>query len=103
MLQIKNTTPFAADTALFPNEQGIDSVYVIVKATFNIGAQWTLAEEQGSPIEKDIYWQEPDNSSIKLASDYHLGKLASDVIVLGHACTPQGQALSELDVSVSVG
>jgi len=103
MLQLKNTTPFAADTAIFPNEQGVDSVYIIVKATFNIGVQWTLAEEQRSPNEKDIYWSDPDNSSIKFASDYHPCKMASDVIVLGSAYAPQGQALGELDVNVSVG
>ena len=103
MLQLKNTTPFAADTAIFPNEQGVDSVYVIVKATFKIGTQWTLAEEQRGPTEKDIYWLEPDNSSIKFASDYHLGKLTSDVIIVGQAYASQGQSSDELDVNVSVG
>lgn len=103
MLQLKNATPFAANIALFPNEQGVDSAYIIVKATFNIGAQWTLVEEQPLPVEEDIYWAEPDNSSIKYASDYHTGKLATDIIVLGHACSPQGQAVTELDVGVSIG
>ncbi len=42
--------PFAADTALLPNEKGIDTLYILVKATFNIGEQWTLADEQRASI-----------------------------------------------------
>lgn len=103
MLQLKNATPFAAKLALFPNEEGVDCAFMIVKATFNIGPQWTLAREQFLPVEEDVYWAEPGYSSIKYASDYHTGKVATDVIVLGNAYAPQGQTVTELDVCVSVG
>ena len=103
MLQIQNNTPFAATMTLFPNEQAIDTLYVLVKATFNIGEQWTLADEQLPPVAADEYWTEPGESSIKYGSDHHTGKPCSDIIMLGHAYAPNGHKVKQLDVSLSVG
>jgi len=103
MLQLQNSTPFAANMALFPNEEAIDTLYILVRATFNIGKQWTLADEQLPPVEADEYWTEPGKSSIKYASDFHTGKPCSDIIMLGHACVPNNQEARQLDISLSVG
>ncbi len=103
MLQLHNNTPFAADTALFPNEEGVDTLYIIVKATFNIGEQWTLIDKQPPPTEADKYWAEPETSSIKYATDYHTGKPGSDIIVLGHAFAPDAKEVHQMDVSLTVG
>ncbi len=103
MLQLHNSTPFAASMALFPDEKAIDTLYLMVRATFNVGAQWTLAEEQLPPQEGDEYWGEPGESSIKYGSDYHPGKLRSDIIMLGDAYPPDGKEVRELDVNLSVG
>ncbi len=103
MLQLHNRTPFAANMALFPNEEAIDTLYLLVKATFIIGKQWTLADEQLPPLEGDEYWGEPGESSIKQASDYHIGKLSSDIIMLGHAFAPGGKDVRQLDVRLTVG
>lgn len=103
MLQLKNNTPFGANMALFPNEEAIDTLYILVRATFNIGKQWTLADEQLPPTVADEYWTEPGKSSIKYASDFHTGKPCSDVIMLGHACAPVGKEVTRLDVALSVG
>lgn len=103
MLQLDNSTPFAANMALFPNEEAIDTLYVLVRATFNIGKQWTLADEQLPPVEADEYWTEPGKSSIKYASDFHTGKPSSDIIMLGHACAPNDQEVKQLDVTLTVG
>jgi hypothetical protein len=103
MLQLKNNTPFATSFALFPNEDAIDTLYIIVRATFNIGQKWTLSDNQQPPVEKDIYWDEPENSSIKMASDFHIGKPATDIIMNGHACAPEGKQATQLDVSLKVG
>lgn len=102
MLQLKNTTPFAANMALFPDEEGVDALYVNVKATFTIGPQWTLADEQLPPQAEDEYYGEPGSSSLKYSSDYHLGKPATDIIMLGHACAPDQTPVQQLDVSLSV-
>jgi len=99
MLQL----PFAASMALFPDEKAIDTLYLMVRATFNIGPQWTLADEQQPLLEADEYWGEPGESSIKYASDYHLGKLSSDIVMLGDAYVPDGKEVRQLDVSLSIG
>lgn len=103
MLQLKNSTPFAAAIAMFPDEAGVDTFFLIVKASFNIGPKWTLADEQTPPNNEDQYWGEPNQSSLKLASDIHLGKPATDIIMVGQACAPGGQSVKQLDVSLSVG
>lgn len=103
MLQLKNNTPFAAEIASFPNERGIDSLFVIVKATFVMGAQWTLAETQNPPQMGDEYWGEPGQSSIKALSDFHIGKVATDIIMQGNACALNQQPVTQLAVSLSVG
>ena len=89
--------------ALFPNPQCVDTMYVMVKATFNIGSKWTLIDEQIPPVEADIYWGEPESSSIKYASDYHTGKPSTDIIMTGLACAQDQQKVKQLDVSLSVG
>lgn len=103
MLQLKNSTPFAANIAVFPNERGVDTIFTIVKATFCFSNGWTLADEQIPPQAEDEYWGEPGKSSLKLASDFHTGKAVSDIVVLGSACAPNQQTVAQLDVSVNVG
>lgn len=103
MLQLNNKTPFSASMVLFPNQDGIDTLYVMVKASFNIGSQWTLLDNQEPPVEADTYWGDPENSSLKLASDYHIGKPSTDIVMTGLACAPDRQMVKNLDVSLSVG
>lgn len=104
MLQLKNNTPFAAQLALFPNQQGVDTLYIILKASFKIGTKWTLADEQKPPQAEDEYWtDDPARSSLKLGSELHIGKPATDIILTGHAWSPQGNPVSQMDVGLSVG
>lgn len=104
MLQLKNRTPFAAQLALFPNQKGVDTLYIIVKAVFTIGRQWTLADTQIPPLGADEYWSDdPASSSIKTASDIHIGKASTDVVMIGHAWAPDNSEVGFLDVSLSVG
>ncbi|MFK5891692.1 MAG: DUF2169 domain-containing protein [Pseudomonadota bacterium] len=103
MLQLNNNTPFATKMALFPDEQGVDTLYLLVRASFNIGKNWTLCEQQIPPVDADEYLGERDDSSLKYASDMHIGKAATDIIMLGKACAKDRQAVQYLDASVSVG
>lgn len=103
MLQLNNKTPFAASMALFPNQQGIDTLYVMVRSSFNIGPQWTLVDEQLPPVEADVYWGEPETSSLQFASDYHIGKPTTDIVMTGLACAPEKETVKQLDVSLAVG
>ena len=103
MWQLQNITPFTATTAMFPNEQAIDTLYVLTKATFNINSKLTLVDQQFPLVESDIYWTEPGRSSIKYGSDFHIGKSATDIVMLGHAFSPGNKAVTQLDVSLKVG
>lgn len=103
MLQLKNNTPFAATMALFPDQRGIDTLYIMVKASFHIGREWTLLDKQIPVISDDEYWDEPAKSSLKMASEFHIAKPATDIIVNGHACAPNEQTLRQMDVNVSFG
>lgn len=102
MLQLKNNTPFQANIAVFPNEQGIDTLYITVKATMTLGEKVGLAEAQRPVALADEYWGEPGQSSLKSASDAHLGKPSTDVLVIGEACAPGAGPVNQLDVSVAV-
>lgn len=103
MLQLENSTPFAADITVFPNAQGIDTLYVIAKATFDVGDKLTLAETQCPPTLKDEYYGEPQCSSLKYPSEYHLAKPGTDVIIIGDCIAPNHTAVASCDVEVGVG
>lgn len=103
MPQLNNISPFAASTALLFNEDGVDTLYVMVKASFNIGKAFTLTHEQPKPMVTDVYWAEPGKSSVKYGTDLHTGKPATDIIMLGHACALGQQETTMLDVALSVG
>lgn len=103
MLQLKNNTPFASAFSIFPNEHGVDTLYLMVKATFVIGSRWTLASVQPPLQQADEYWSEPANSSLRLSSDYHIGKPATDILMVGSACAPGHRPVRQMDVGLQVG
>ena len=102
MLQLKNNTPFQSSIFVFPNEQGIDTLYVVVKATFAVGDCIEVAETQRPVVMADEPWGEPGKSSVKYASEAHLSKPATDVVLVGEACAPDGRRVTQLDVLVAV-
>jgi hypothetical protein len=102
MLQLENETPFAANIAVFPDRAGIDTLYVVVKATVNLRPTLSLADEQLPPVAADDYYGDPELSSLRAASDFHLGKPGTDVLLVGQAWAPNGRPVSESWVSVKV-
>lgn len=103
MLQLQNNTPFAADIAVFPNEDGVDTLYTTVKATFNLDAQWSLADQQLPVLKEDCYRGDPSESSLRWPSDIHVGKKGTDIVIDGSAVTVDGKPRSFVDVSATVG
>lgn len=102
-MKLNNKTPFAVETVISPNPDGVDAFYTTVKASFTIGAQWMLADEQILPQDADEYWGEAGQSSLKYSTDFHAGKLSTDIVVIGDAIVQGEQELKQLDVGVSVG
>ncbi|HTV24729.1 MAG TPA: DUF2169 domain-containing protein [Polyangiaceae bacterium] len=101
MLQLENHTPFAPALAVFPNRHGVDSLYIVVKATFDVLGALRLAENQVPPVLTDEYYADPGTSSLRYASELHIGKAGTDVILMGHAYAP-GRPVPESAVRVSV-
>lgn len=102
MLQLKNHSPFEAKICLFPDENGVDTVYVVVKATFDIGPELSIAEKQEPPVLADEHWSDPIASSIKYASEMHLAKPSTDVVLIGRARSANNRPVPQLDVNFSV-
>jgi hypothetical protein len=40
---------------------------------------------------------------LKSASDFHIGKPSTDIIINGHACAPDGKQVTKIDVSAKIG
>jgi hypothetical protein len=102
VLQLENTTPFAATMAVFPDRDGIDAVHVVVKATFTLARPLAVAAEPVPPVLADVYWGEPGASSLRWVSDVHLGKPSTDVALVGSAWAPGGARVEQLDVRLAV-
>jgi hypothetical protein len=100
MLQLVNETPFKATMALFPDRAGIDTLYVIVKATVTVQPRLALAAEQLPITMADEYFGEPAGTSLKAVSDLHIGKPGTDVLITGHARAPR--PTTEMEVLISV-
>lgn len=104
MFQLRNTTPFPATLGLFPDICGIDTLHILVRGTFTLhGATLRVAEQQ-SPIPiTDVHYGDPSTSSIRLGGEMHPVKGSTDVILVGHAWSSTGRAVTSLDVTVTVG
>jgi hypothetical protein len=102
MLQLKNESPFAPAISLLPNKNGIDTLFVVIKATFELWPVLKLAEKQVPPVLADEYWGEPGISSLKYASELHTGKPSTDVLLVGQAWPPDGKRATEMLVSLQV-
>jgi hypothetical protein len=104
MLQVENQTPFVPGMFLFPDAAGVDTLYVVLKATFALGPRGpAVAEKQLPLVPADVYWGEPGKSSVRYAGEAHLSKPASDVVVVGAAHAPGGKPAPSFGVSFAVG
>jgi hypothetical protein len=103
-MKLENLTPFAAERYGINDENGADLLLVVVKATYEFDEKGKMAiAAQQEPIEMaDQYYDKPENSSVKYASDFSFNKLATDVALIGHAYAPQPRA-TEAMVTLRVG
>ena len=100
MLQLVNETPFKATMAVLPDRAGIDTLYVVVRATVTLQPRIALAPEQLPPVMADEYYGDPAASSLKVVSELHIGKPGTDIVITGHARAPR--PTTEMAVLVSV-
>lgn len=100
--ELLNHTPFACEALQTSDETARTVVVMIVKATFDIGAEATLAEEQAQVMLSGEYWGEPENTPYKLEPETAFFKPATDVVLVGHAYPPRAGA-TQVDIRFNVG
>ena len=104
MWTITNNTPFATERTWVRARNGAEVWLVGVKATFDISpdGELQLAEEQLPVTLFPEYAGDPAASSLAADADMQLAKPHTDILVQGHAYAPRGQAVEQIDVSLSV-
>jgi hypothetical protein len=102
VLQLHNDTPFVPAMSVFPNRDGVDTLYVVVKGTFDLSPRLLLSAKPVAPVLTDQYWGDPASSSLRYASELHIGKSTTDVILVGNAWAPGGRPVREMSVTVNV-
>lgn len=102
-MQLFNFTPFKAEKFMLMDTMGMETLLVIVKATYKIHPDSTLEQSiKQLPIQMaDEYYGEPNKSSVKYESDLALNKINTDITLIGHAWSdnPKNQYV---DVSIQV-
>ena len=104
-MKLDNQTLFAADLFIVQDGDGNDLLLVVVKATYAIGInedELTLHQKQEPLQLSDKYYDTPENSGIRCASDIGYGKCGTDIAVIGHAYAPGGYA-TESSLTLKVG
>jgi len=105
---LNNKTDAEAELALLADENGRDVLLVLVKNTFDIADDGSLSfsEEQLPICMEGEYFEEPGQSSLKIAPEANFDKLATDVVLVGHAHAPPSendQPIVQFDVGLQVG
>jgi hypothetical protein len=102
--EIDNGTAFAFEPVFIADEDLRPVVVTVVKATYNFdldGAVW-LADEQVPVNLAGEPWTKAPVSSSKYETETALCKLATDIVLIGHAHPPGGGA-TQVDVGIRVG
>ena len=99
-----NKTPYVMERTVFIDKKGAEHLIVALKATYSISEKGdlTLAEEQSPIQEGEVFWGEPDSSSIKYEDEIGPMKLSTDVFLRGNAFAPNTGSHTML-VSFRVG
>lgn len=105
MWQLDNRTPFAAERGWVRDRDGAEVWLVAVKATFDIlpDGRTAVCAEQPPVLRVAEHHGEPGRSSIRYESDLVLTKKTTDVVVVGHAHAPGGNAATQIDAGFKVG
>ena len=102
--EIDNQSPFAFEPLFIADEELRPVVVTVVKATyrFDVEGLLTLADEQKPVNLGGEPWIAGPVSSYKYEPEVALCKLATDVVLIGHARPPTAGA-TQVDVGIKVG
>lgn len=102
---IENRTGFAYTTLYAADEEGRPLAVPLLRATLEIdkaGGPLRVAEKQIESLPAGEFWFDKDDSSYKYEPEVAFVKVATDVVLLGHA-QATAPNISMLDVGLKVG
>ncbi len=104
MWELENQTPFAAEYSWTRDRNGSEVWLVAVKGTYLVhpDGSTSVAREQIPVCEVAEYRGEPDKSSLRYESDLLPSKPTTDILLTGHAYSPNGEPAREVDVTLKV-
>jgi len=107
MWQVRNFTRFAVERSWTRGQDGGEVWLVAVKCTFSIRPDGsTEVTKPQPPVVLAPEYIDPARaawSSLRYDSDLVATKVATDIVVPGHAYAPAGGRVTELDVGVHIG
>lgn len=100
-----NDANYIAEQYLQQDENGRDRMIIMAKVTYayDVQGRLVMADKAAPIIPEGEYWADPENSSLKYATEGTFAKQATDIAVIGHAYSPGAQPTRQLDVGLQVG
>src|SRR5689334_14796869 len=103
-MDVVSTCPLRIASMVWQPRAGAWALTVVCKATFQLQPGVSpLAELQEAPAEDEGYWDDDEARSLHVGSDLVPFKARADVLLVGHAFAPGGQAVRSLPVRLVVG
>lgn len=105
MWALMNQTPFSAERAGARDRAGAEIWLVAVKGTFLIRTDGSieLAARQEPVLTSPVYLGKPGHSGLRYDVDLARTKPATDILLHGHAYSPNLQPVRFVNVALSVG
>jgi hypothetical protein len=104
-LEITNPLGYNIEQLPMTAKNGAGIFRVVVKAAYEIlptGKLAPMLEHPKTQLE-DEYWGKPGESAMRRETDAALEKPFTDLLVVGHACAPQGRPTDRVAVGLSYG
>jgi len=104
-LRLTNATTFPAAMMIWAHPSGGMRLSVIVKATFEIGADCRvgIARRQLPVFRSDLLTDDELEAQPRFESDMVPVKLRTDILLVGHAYAPRGVPVETLHASLEIG
>lgn len=103
MWQVDNQTPYEVKGSWIRNRQGEEVRITVLKATWDIFPDGTTAlSTRQSPVNTGPVLQD-DGRTLLYDTDCGPAKNATDIVLNGHAYSPDGKAVCDLPIGLKVG
>lgn len=103
-MKIENNTDFIVESMPVTGPGNKPFQAVIVKGTFDFSDGWAqVAPSQVPFFYSDVLFDDEDSQTIKFESDIIPFKPATDIVVTGHAYSPDDEEITSFEAGVQVG